>query len=170
MVSICTTPKSKRWPMMIDPQGQALKWISRMEAKSGLKTIKLSDQGYIRTLEQVAFPPCPPIRFLAKCPLESPRTMRPQQGSQGCFNAASAVTPSLATRPAPLPRAASSGHTPGLLCLYPHTRGRCLGTPHGNTSMVVHASTRPGQVEKWGGGRSSPPEKGWGGGLEKGFP
>jgi dynein heavy chain len=52
MVSICTTPKSKRWPMMIDPQGQALKWISRMEAKSGLKTIKLSDQGYIRTLEQ----------------------------------------------------------------------------------------------------------------------
>eukprot|EP00668_Euglena_longa_P016545 GGOE01020817.1.p1 GENE.GGOE01020817.1~~GGOE01020817.1.p1 ORF type:complete len:1249 (-),score=501.70 GGOE01020817.1:103-3465(-) len=37
---------------MIDPQGQAAKWISRMEAKFGLKTIKLSEPGYIRTMEQ----------------------------------------------------------------------------------------------------------------------
>jgi len=52
MVTTCITPKSKRWAMMIDPQGQAHKWISRMEAKFGLKTIKLTDTGYLRTLEQ----------------------------------------------------------------------------------------------------------------------
>ncbi len=53
MVTVSTSSKSRRWPLMIDPQGQALKWISRMEAKFGLKTIKLSEPGYIRTMEQV---------------------------------------------------------------------------------------------------------------------
>eukprot|EP00670_Eutreptiella_braarudii_P016448 CAMPEP_0174342222 /NCGR_PEP_ID=MMETSP0810-20121108/26002_1 /TAXON_ID=73025 ORGANISM="Eutreptiella gymnastica-like, Strain CCMP1594" /NCGR_SAMPLE_ID=MMETSP0810 /ASSEMBLY_ACC=CAM_ASM_000659 /LENGTH=190 /DNA_ID=CAMNT_0015464255 /DNA_START=6 /DNA_END=575 /DNA_ORIENTATION=+ len=52
MVTVSTSNKSRRWPLMIDPQGQALKWIQKMEAKSGLKTIKLSEPGYIRTMEQ----------------------------------------------------------------------------------------------------------------------
>lgn len=42
---------SSRWPLMIDPQAQANKWIKNMEKKRGLKVIKLSDGDYMRTLE-----------------------------------------------------------------------------------------------------------------------
>eukprot|EP00795_Rhopilema_esculentum_P000293 gene293-9945_t len=42
---------SQRWPLMIDPQGQANKWIKNMEKSSNLQVIKLSDKHYIRTLE-----------------------------------------------------------------------------------------------------------------------
>ena len=42
---------SRRWPLMIDPQGQANKWIKNMEKTSNLHTIKLSDSDYVRTLE-----------------------------------------------------------------------------------------------------------------------
>eukprot|EP01064_Diplonema_japonicum_P034413 TRINITY_DN7114_c0_g1_i1.p1 TRINITY_DN7114_c0_g1~~TRINITY_DN7114_c0_g1_i1.p1 ORF type:complete len:4107 (+),score=1152.60 TRINITY_DN7114_c0_g1_i1:350-12322(+) len=38
--------KLRRWPLMIDPQGQANKWIRKMEGKNGLKTVKLSDPKY----------------------------------------------------------------------------------------------------------------------------
>lgn len=41
---------SRRWPLMIDPQGQANKWI-RKQHKDQLKVIKLSDGDYLRTLE-----------------------------------------------------------------------------------------------------------------------
>jgi dynein heavy chain len=41
----------RRWPLFIDPQGQANKWIRTMEAESGLLTMKLSDGDYMRTLE-----------------------------------------------------------------------------------------------------------------------
>lgn len=41
---------SNRWPLMIDPQGQANRWIKNME-KGSLQVIKLSDPDYIRTLE-----------------------------------------------------------------------------------------------------------------------
>ncbi|CAG9466170.1 unnamed protein product [Pedinophyceae sp. YPF-701] len=41
---------SRRWPLMIDPQGQANKWIKNME-KSDLRTIKLTDKDYLRPLE-----------------------------------------------------------------------------------------------------------------------
>jgi dynein heavy chain, axonemal len=41
---------SRRWPLCIDPQGQANKWIKNME-KTKLNVIKLSDSNYSRTLE-----------------------------------------------------------------------------------------------------------------------
>lgn len=42
---------SRRWPLCIDPQGQANKWIKNMEKDSKLQIIKLSDANYTRTLE-----------------------------------------------------------------------------------------------------------------------
>lgn len=42
---------SNRWPLMIDPQGQASKWIKNMEKPNNLKVCKLTDADYIRTLE-----------------------------------------------------------------------------------------------------------------------
>ncbi|BFZ17590.1 hypothetical protein BsWGS_20629 [Bradybaena similaris] len=43
--------KSRRWPLMIDPQGQANKWIKNMEKGNKLSIIKLSDTNYMRILE-----------------------------------------------------------------------------------------------------------------------
>ena len=43
--------RGKRWPLMIDPQGQANTWIKSMEARNGLRCIKLSDGNFLRTLE-----------------------------------------------------------------------------------------------------------------------
>ena len=42
---------SRRWPLMIDPQGQANKWIKNMEKANNLHVIKLSDSDFVRTLE-----------------------------------------------------------------------------------------------------------------------
>uniref|UniRef100_A0ABI7Y3R0 EF-hand domain-containing protein n=1 Tax=Felis catus TaxID=9685 RepID=A0ABI7Y3R0_FELCA len=42
---------ARRWPLMIDPQGQANKWIKNMEKTNSLHVIKLSDPDYVRTLE-----------------------------------------------------------------------------------------------------------------------
>ncbi len=42
---------SRRWPLFIDPQGQANKWIKNMEKEFKLQIIKLSDTNYPRTLE-----------------------------------------------------------------------------------------------------------------------
>ena len=36
---------------MIDPQGQANKWVKNMERPNKLSVIKLSDPNYARTLE-----------------------------------------------------------------------------------------------------------------------
>jgi len=41
----------RRWPLFIDPQGQANKWVREMEKERGLKIIKLTDGDYLRTLE-----------------------------------------------------------------------------------------------------------------------
>ncbi|XP_035385934.1 dynein heavy chain 6, axonemal [Electrophorus electricus] len=41
----------RRWPLMIDPQDQANRWIRTKESKNGLKVIKLTDNGFLRTLE-----------------------------------------------------------------------------------------------------------------------
>ncbi|KNC96829.1 uncharacterized protein SPPG_07663 [Spizellomyces punctatus DAOM BR117] len=43
--------KTRRWPLFIDPQGQANKWIKNMEKNNRLAVIKLSDADYVRTLE-----------------------------------------------------------------------------------------------------------------------
>ncbi|XP_070559259.1 dynein axonemal heavy chain 3-like isoform X5 [Ptychodera flava] len=42
---------ANRWPLMIDPQGQANKWIKNMEKPNKLQVIKLSDPNYTRILE-----------------------------------------------------------------------------------------------------------------------
>jgi dynein heavy chain, axonemal len=46
-----TVFNSRRWPLMIDPQGQANKWIRNMEKANSLKTIKFTDDNYMRTVE-----------------------------------------------------------------------------------------------------------------------
>uniref|UniRef100_A0A8C9Y7F2 Dynein axonemal heavy chain 6 n=1 Tax=Sander lucioperca TaxID=283035 RepID=A0A8C9Y7F2_SANLU len=43
--------QGRRWPLMIDPQDQANRWIRSKEAKHGLKVIKLTDPSFLRTLE-----------------------------------------------------------------------------------------------------------------------
>uniref|UniRef100_A0A669BHB3 Dynein axonemal heavy chain 12 n=1 Tax=Oreochromis niloticus TaxID=8128 RepID=A0A669BHB3_ORENI len=42
---------SRRWPLMIDPQGQANKWVKNSEKDNSLSVIKLTDGDYMRTLE-----------------------------------------------------------------------------------------------------------------------
>lgn len=42
---------ARRWPLMIDPQSQANKWIKAMEAGAELRVIKLTDGDFMRTLE-----------------------------------------------------------------------------------------------------------------------
>ncbi|XP_037539995.1 dynein heavy chain 12, axonemal [Nematolebias whitei] len=42
---------SRRWPLMIDPQGQANKWVKNSEKDNNLSVVKLTDADYIRTLE-----------------------------------------------------------------------------------------------------------------------
>ncbi len=56
--------KSRRWPLFIDPQGQANKWIRNMEKSAGLDIIKLTDRDFLRTLENC-------IRFGKPCLLEN---------------------------------------------------------------------------------------------------
>uniref|UniRef100_A0A8C4J970 Dynein axonemal heavy chain 7 n=1 Tax=Dromaius novaehollandiae TaxID=8790 RepID=A0A8C4J970_DRONO len=45
------TSNARRWPLLIDPQGQANKWIKNMEKANSLHIIKLSDTEFVRTLE-----------------------------------------------------------------------------------------------------------------------
>ncbi|XP_063993893.1 dynein axonemal heavy chain 3 [Diachasmimorpha longicaudata] len=40
-----------RWPLMIDPQGPANKWIKNMEKQNKLNVIKLTDPNYVRIME-----------------------------------------------------------------------------------------------------------------------
>ncbi|XP_057310450.1 dynein axonemal heavy chain 3-like isoform X2 [Hydractinia symbiolongicarpus] len=42
---------TRRWPLMIDPQGQANKWIKNLEKENNLAVVKMSDSNYARTLE-----------------------------------------------------------------------------------------------------------------------
>ena len=42
---------ARRWPLIIDPQGQANKWIKNMEKANNLHIIKLTDSDFVRTLE-----------------------------------------------------------------------------------------------------------------------
>jgi dynein heavy chain len=43
--------RCKRWPLMIDPQGQATAWLRALEARNGLRVIKHGDANCLRTLE-----------------------------------------------------------------------------------------------------------------------
>jgi dynein heavy chain len=43
--------KGRRWPLMIDPQEQANRWIRNKERANGLKIIKLSESNFLRILE-----------------------------------------------------------------------------------------------------------------------
>ena len=43
--------RGRRWPLMIDPQGQANSWIKNMEQKRDLKVIDLKQTDFLRTLE-----------------------------------------------------------------------------------------------------------------------
>ncbi|CAI5672498.1 unnamed protein product [Oreochromis niloticus] len=43
--------RGNRWPLMVDPQGQALKWIKKMELSRGLKVIDFQMPDYLRVLE-----------------------------------------------------------------------------------------------------------------------
>ncbi|XP_050466815.1 dynein axonemal heavy chain 3 isoform X2 [Cataglyphis hispanica] len=40
-----------RWPLMIDPQNQANKWVKNMEKPNKLAVIKLTDPNYVRVME-----------------------------------------------------------------------------------------------------------------------
>ena len=42
---------ARRWPLCIDPQGQANKWFRNMEKANKMKVIKLTDGDFVRTLE-----------------------------------------------------------------------------------------------------------------------
>ncbi|XP_050390512.1 dynein axonemal heavy chain 1 [Patella vulgata] len=55
---------SRRWPLFIDPQGQANKWVKNMEKDNGLDVIKLSDRDFLRSLENA-------VRFGKPCLLEN---------------------------------------------------------------------------------------------------
>jgi dynein heavy chain len=41
----------RRWPLMIDPQGQANRWIKNVHRDNKLQIIKLSQSDFLRTLE-----------------------------------------------------------------------------------------------------------------------
>lgn len=43
--------QASRWPLMIDPQEQANRWIRQMEANNNLQVAKLTDANFMRILE-----------------------------------------------------------------------------------------------------------------------
>jgi len=42
---------STRWPLMIDPQGQANKWIKALENTNNLSVIKLTNSNYMTSIQ-----------------------------------------------------------------------------------------------------------------------
>ena len=42
---------ARRWPLMIDPQSQANKWVKNMEKQNNMSIIRLTQSDYARVLE-----------------------------------------------------------------------------------------------------------------------
>jgi dynein heavy chain, axonemal len=72
------TTRGRRWPLMIDPQGQANKWIKNMERSRGLKVVDLQMGDLARQIEnaiqfgnpvllQVTMPPSSAAGRSSKC-------------------------------------------------------------------------------------------------------
>lgn len=59
----CIVKLTQRWPLFIDPQAQANKWIKDLEAEK-LVTMKLTDRDFLRSLENA-------VRFGNPCLLEN---------------------------------------------------------------------------------------------------
>nr|WAW84827.1 axonemal dynein heavy chain 1 [Halisarca dujardinii] len=55
---------SRKWPLFIDPQGQANKWVKNLEKEKGLDVLKLTDKDFLRSLENA-------VRFGKPCLLEN---------------------------------------------------------------------------------------------------
>jgi len=49
--AIMMSDKKRPWPLLIDPQGQANKFIKAKERESGLEVIKLTNKDFLRSLE-----------------------------------------------------------------------------------------------------------------------
>ncbi|XP_067907506.1 dynein axonemal heavy chain 1 [Heterodontus francisci] len=58
------TQYTQRWPLFIDPQGQANKWIKNLERDQGLDIFKITDRDFLRSLENA-------IRFGKPCLMEN---------------------------------------------------------------------------------------------------
>ena len=43
--------KTRRWPLFIDPQAQANKWVRSMGKELQIKIVKFSDNNYLKLLE-----------------------------------------------------------------------------------------------------------------------
>ena len=43
--------RGRRWPLMVDPQGQANRWVRHMGREKSIVITKLSDSTYLRKLE-----------------------------------------------------------------------------------------------------------------------
>eukprot|EP00736_Rhodelphis_marinus_P004047 Rmarinus@m.11564 len=43
--------QARRWPLFIDPQGQANRWVKSMERDNNMQVIKLTEANFLRTIE-----------------------------------------------------------------------------------------------------------------------
>jgi dynein heavy chain len=43
--------KCVRWPLMIDPQGEANRWLKKHEKENNLKVINFEESNYLKVLE-----------------------------------------------------------------------------------------------------------------------
>ncbi|KAJ8667915.1 hypothetical protein QAD02_009578 [Eretmocerus hayati] len=55
---------SKRWPLFIDPQGQANRWIRNMGKSGGVSTVRMTDKDLLRVVENC-------VRFGRTCLIEN---------------------------------------------------------------------------------------------------
>lgn len=66
----CFYRNARRWPLIIDPQGQANRWIKNMEKANNCSVVRLSNPDYMRVLEnciQFGQPVGTPQECFVKC-------------------------------------------------------------------------------------------------------